>query len=82
MLKSYNELRKIDITKFCEDRDGIKYLNWAKCVDLLHEYGAEHVSWVPVPNMKTGGSLYCSEYEFQDKNGNKNRCYETSVMYR
>jgi hypothetical protein len=43
MLKSYAELRKIDVTPYCEDRDGAKYLPWAKCVDLLHTNGAEKV---------------------------------------
>ena len=35
-LSSYEELRKIDVTSYTEERDGAKYLNWAKCIDLLH----------------------------------------------
>lgn len=39
MLKKYEELRKIDVTPYCEERDKALYLNWAKCIDLLHENG-------------------------------------------
>lgn len=79
MLKSYEEMRKIDVTPFCEDRDGMKYLNWAKCVDLLHQYGAEKVYWVPIPDEKTGSSLRMTEVSFEDKNKVSNRCYETRI---
>lgn len=43
------------------------YLNWAKCIDLLHENGAEAVYFVPIPNERTGGSLYYSDVTFTDK---------------
>ncbi len=79
MLKSYDELRKIDVSKWTESRDGADYLNWAKCVDLLHENGAEKVEWIPVVNEKTGTSLFMTEQEFTDKNGIINRCYETEI---
>lgn len=79
MLKSYEEMRKIDVTPFCEDRDGMKYLNWAKCVDLLHQHGAEKVYWVPIPDEKTGSSLRMTEVSFEDKNKVSNRCYETRI---
>ena len=79
MLKSYDELRKVDVTKFCEDRDGASYLPYNKCIDLLHENGAEIAYFIPVQNPKTGGSLYESETVFEDKNGVKNRCYETRI---
>lgn len=79
MLKSYDELRKIDVKPYCEQRDGYDYLNWAKCIDLLRENGAETVYFDTVQNPKTGGSLYESETEFKDKNGNTNRCYETRI---
>ena len=36
MLKSYEEMRKIDVRPYCEEREGKLYLNWAKCVELLH----------------------------------------------
>ena len=79
MLKDYNELRKIDVTPYCDLRDGITYLPYNKCIDLLHENGAELVFFLPVPNPKTGGSLYESESAFLDKNGVQNRCYETKI---
>ena len=55
------------------------YLNWARCIDLLHENGAEKVYFVPIQNPKTGGSLFESETVFADKNKNTNRCYETRI---
>lgn len=79
MLKPYEELRKIDVSAFTEKRDGADYLPYNKCIDLLHENGAEVVYFLPVQNPKTGGSLYESETVFEDKNGVKNRCYETRI---
>lgn len=79
MLKPYDELRKIDVSAFIEQRDGADYLPYNKCIDLLHEHGAEKVYFLPVQNPKTGGSLYESETVFEDKNGVKNRCYETRI---
>ena len=79
MLKPYDELRKIDVSTFVEQRDGADYLPYNKCIDLLHEHGAEKVYFLPVQNPKTGGSLYESETVFEDKNGVKNRCYETRI---
>lgn len=79
MLKPYNELREIDVSKYVEKRDGADYLPYNKCIDLLHEHGAETVYFLPVQNPKTGGSLYESETVFEDKNGVKNRCYETRI---
>lgn len=79
MLKSYEEMRKIDVYPYCEERDGMTYLNWAKCIDLLHQYGAEKVYWIPIPDPKTGNSLRMSEVAFEDKNKVINRCYETRI---
>lgn len=79
MLKPYNELRQIDVSQWCEKRDGADYLPYNKCIDLLHEHGAEEVYFLPVPNPKTGGSLYESESVFADKNGVTNKCYETRI---
>lgn len=79
MLKSYDELRSIDVSKFTDTRDGFKYLNWAKCIDLLRENGAEKVYFEPIPDEKTGNSLRMTENAFADKNGNTNRCYETRI---
>lgn len=79
MLKSYKDLRQVDVSKWIEERDGAEYLNWAKVVDLLHENGAEKVYFEPVVNEITGSSLYMTEQSFTDKNGVTNRVYETAV---
>lgn len=78
-LKSYEELRKVDVSSFCEERDGMKYLNWAKCIELLHQYGAEDVYWEPIPDPATGSSLRKTDITFTDSKGNVNRCYETRI---
>ena len=79
MLKSYEEMLKVDVSKYVEKRDGAEYLNWAKVVDLLHENGAKKVYFEPVPNIETGSSLYMTDQVFTDKNGITNRVYETAV---
>lgn len=78
MLKSYEEMRKVDVRKHCKKRDGIDYLNWAKCIDLLRENGAETVYFEPCTGAN-GSSLISSEHTFTDKNGAVNRCYETKI---
>lgn len=78
-LKSYDELRQIDVTPYCEERDGMTYLNWAKCIDLLHENGAKKVYWIPIPDEKTGSSLRMTDQVFTDKSGYTNKCYETRI---
>ena len=79
MLKTYEELRNVDVRPYCEERDGLLYLNWAKCIDLLHEHGANIVHWEPIPDEKTGNSLRMAEQVFTDKNGITNKCYETRI---
>lgn len=79
MLKPYSELRNIDISQYCEKRDGLDYLNWAKCVDLLHQFGAEKVYFEPLKNPANGSSLFHTDMEFKDSKGNINRCYEVGV---
>lgn len=87
MIKSFAEMRKIDVTPYCEMREAkddngkkieVPYLNWARCKDLLHQNGAEKVIFEPVvgPN---GSSLIMADAEFADKNGITNRCYEVRV---
>ena len=78
-LKKYEELRNIDVSKWVEKRDKADYLNWAKVVDLLHENGAQKVYFEPIINEYTGSSLYMTDQEFKDSNGNTNRVYETAV---
>lgn len=87
MLKSFNEMRKIDVMPFCELREAkddngkkieVPYLNWARCKDLLHQHGAEKVVFEPV-TCENGSSLIMSDAVFTDKNGITNRCYEVRV---
>lgn len=78
MLKSFNELRKIDVTPYIKQRDGADYLPWATVVDLLHEHGASRVFFSPVYN-ENGSSLFMSEQTFTDNKGNVNRCYEVRI---
>lgn len=78
MLKSFNELRKIDVTPYVKKRDGADYLPWATVVDLLHEHGAERVFYTPIYN-ENGSSLFMSEQTFTDNKGNINRCYEVRI---
>lgn len=86
-IKSYAEMRKIDVRPFCEYRDAkddkgkpikVPYLNWAKCKELLHENGADVVYFEPCVNAN-GSSLFMSDQVFTDKNGVTNRCYEVRV---
>lgn len=79
MIKNYDEMRKVDVTPFTEKRDGMDYLNWAKCVELLHDNGAQTVYFEPVINEKTGSSLFATDQVYTDAKGNTNRVYETAV---
>ena len=77
-IKSWNEMRQVDISKYVKKRDGADYLPWAECLKLLYENGAEKV--VITPNTtESGSSLFMSEQSFVDKHGNTNRCYEVRV---
>ena len=78
-LANYDELRKVDVSEWVEKRDGADYLNWAKVVDLLHEYGANTVYFEPIVDEYTGSSLFMTEQSFTDSKGNTNRVYETAV---
>ena len=78
MLKSFNELRKVDVTPYIKQRDGADYLPWATVVDLMHEHGAEKVFFTPVYN-ENGSSLFMSSQTFTDKSGIINRCYEVRI---
>lgn len=86
MLKKFDELYKIDVMPYCDLKDGkddkgkpikIPYLNWAKCVTLLHENGAETVYFTPVKNAE-GGYLFTSR-EVQNKDERTTGCYFVSV---
>lgn len=78
-LKGYEELKKLDLSKYIEKRENAEYVNWARIVDLLHENGAEKVYFEPVVDTRTGSSLYMTDQVFTDKNGTTNRVYETAV---
>lgn len=88
MLKNFNELRDIDVLPFCDVREAkddngkkikVPYLNWAKCIDLLHKNGAEKVYFEPLTN-KDGSSLFMSDVSFaKDESSAPNRCYEVAV---
>jgi hypothetical protein len=79
LLKTYDELRKVDVSKYTEKREGFDYLNWAKCIDLLRKNGAEKVYFEPIPDDKTGNSLRMTEAVFTDGKNGTNRCYETRI---
>lgn len=78
-LKSYSELKNLDLSKYIKKRDNADYINWATIVDLLHENGATVVYFEPVVNPNTGSSLFMTEQVFTDSKGNTNRVYETAV---
>ena len=79
MLKSWNEMRSLDISKYVKQRDKADYLPWADCLKLLYENGAEKVRFDTLAN-DNGSSLFMSDETFTDKNGGTNRCYEVRVM--
>ena len=78
MLKSWNEMYKLDISKYVKQRDKADYLPWASCLKLLYENGAEKVSIRTLTDV-TGSSLFMCDQTFTDKNGGTNRCYEVRV---
>ena len=78
MIKSFNEMMNLDISKYVKKRDGFDYLPWATCKMLLHENGAEKVYFEPCTTAN-GSSLFMSDMEFIDKNKVANRCYEVRV---
>ncbi len=86
-IKSYAEMRKIDVLPYCDLREAkddkgrtikVPYLNWAKCKELLHQNGAGLVYFEPCVNAN-GSSLFMSDQVFTDSKGNTNRCYEVRV---
>ncbi len=83
MLKTYPEMRKIDVRPFCEIREEgkekIPYLSYTKCIDLLHQNGAEKVYFSPIRSTETGSSLISCGMIFEDSGGKKNSVYETAV---
>lgn len=79
--KSFKEMSAVDVSEYLtsrEDNPKVKYLPWAACKWLLHQYGAETVMFWAVPG-PDGSSLRMSSQTFQDKNKVTNRCYEVVV---
>ena len=77
-IKSWNEMRKVDISKYTKKRDSAEYLPWAECLKLLYENGAEEVQFEALVG-DNGSSLFMCEPTFTDKNKATNRCYEVRV---
>jgi hypothetical protein len=77
--KTFKDMMQVDISKYVSSRDGIDYLPWANCKLLLHEHGAEKVWFEPLIDPVTHSSVFMTDKEFKDKNGNINRCYEVAV---
>ena len=78
MLKSWNEMRSLDISKYVKQRDKADYLPWAECLKLLYENGAEKVT-IHTLTDANGSSLFMSDQVFTDKSGGTNRCYEVRL---
>ena len=77
-IKSWKEMRSLDISKYVKQRDKADYLPWASCLFLLYENGAEKVL-IETLTDERGSSLFMSDAMFTDKNGATNRCYEVRV---
>ena len=85
-LLNYKELSKVDVLPFCDYRKAkddkgktidVPYLNWAKCIELLHQYGADTVYFTPLkaPN----GSYLFESKVVNNKDGRTTGCYFVSV---
>ena len=78
MLKSWNEMRSLDISKYVKQRDKADYLPWADCLKLLYDNGAEEVRFEALVDAN-GSSLFMSEETFSAKDKGSNRCYEVRL---
>lgn len=76
--KSFGEMMQVDVAPYVKQRDGMDYLGWAMCKKLLHEHGADEVTFYPIPGVD-GSTLRMSSATFTDKNGTTNRVYEVLV---
>lgn len=85
-LKPFDELLKLDVLPFCDQREAkddrgkkilVPYLNWAKCVELLHENGAEVVYYTP-RKAPDGGYLFPS-LTVENKDKRRTGCWFVSV---
>lgn len=87
MLKPYDELVKVDVSGYCDFREAkddngkkiqVPYLNWAKCVELLHEHGASEVWYKPLRS-EDGSYLFKSLDVTREKDGRKTGCWFVAV---
>jgi hypothetical protein len=85
MLKNWNELRAVDVSAHTKTKKiagvSFEYLPWAKCIDLLHEHGAESVGFRPLTS-DDGSFLFCSrEVQTQTRDGKTRTtaCYFVKV---
>ncbi len=78
MLKPFDELVALDISKHVKKRDGISYLPWGECIMLLHANGAQTAYYKPLVDEKTGISLFMADQQFTVKD-RTHRCYEVRV---
>ena len=77
-IKSWNEMRKIDISTYVKERNKAAYLPWADCLKLLYDHGAEEVRFEALVD-GNGSSLFMSDETFTAKEKGSNRCYEVRV---
>lgn len=77
-IKSFNEMRKIDLSNYINKRDGADYVNWAVIKQLLHDNGAEKVYFTPI-QQSNGSSLIMTDKVFTDSKGGTNQVYETRI---
>ena len=77
-IRSWSEMRKLDISKYVKNRNKADYLPWAECLKLLYDHGAEEVRFEALVN-ESGSSLFMCEPTFTNKDEATNRCYEVRV---
>ncbi len=77
-LPSFEELRKVDLTKYIQKRDTADYVNWAVIKQLLHDNGAKKVYYEPI-QQENGSSLIMTNKTFSDKYETTNNVYETRI---
>ena len=77
MLKPFLEMREVDVSQCCEERDGISFLPWANCLVLLYQNGATNVKYRALQG-PDGSPLFCGERHENDK-GREGACYFVKV---
>ena len=86
MLKTFLEMREIDVSEYCLTRKGkdakgkeidITYLPWESCLVLLYLNGASVVGYRALPD-KNGSIVHCGEHHV-NKDGKEGACYFVEV---